>query len=121
MNKIGDKIRPTRPPKPLLQPLPLLLSKPSIPLLFPLLRLQIAKPNNYQNKSLQNHAQQNPCLHSKRKCMPPESGNVQSIQIRVIAVERIVDVFSGHLHESPSFPGILELRHSAEIEIGTRI
>ncbi len=53
--------------------------------------------------------------------MPPESGNVQAMQIRVIAVDRIVDVFSGHLPESPSFPGILELRHSAEIEIGTRI
>jgi hypothetical protein len=106
--------------QPELQPLPLLLPKPTIPQLLPLLRFQIAKPNN-QNKSLQNHAQHNPGLHSKRNCMPPESGNVQAMQIRVIAVDRIVDVFSGHLPESPSFPGILELRHSAEIEIGTRI
>jgi hypothetical protein len=53
--------------------------------------------------------------------MPPESGNVQAMQIRVIAVERIVDVISGHFLEIPSFPVILELRHSAEIEIGTRI
>jgi hypothetical protein len=52
MNKIGDKIHPTRPPKPLFHPLSIL----------PLLRFQIAKQNNYQNKSLQNHAQQNPDL-----------------------------------------------------------
>jgi hypothetical protein len=104
MNKIGDKIRPTPPPKPL-----------------PLLRLQIAKRNNYQNKSLQNHAQQNPGLHSKRYCMPPESGNIQAMQIRVMAVDRIVDVISGHFPEIPIFPLILELRQIAEIEIGTRI
>jgi len=68
MNKIGDKIRPTQPPKPLPQPLSLLL-----------LRVQIAKQNNYQNKSLQNHAQQNFNFHSKRNYMPPKSGNVQSM------------------------------------------
>ncbi len=110
MNKISDKIHPTQPPKPLLQPLPLLL-----------LRLQIAKQNNYQNKSLQNHAQQNLNFHSKRNCMPPKSRNVQAMQIFVIALERIVDVFSGNFPKSLSFLVILEPRHSAKIEIRTRI
>jgi len=53
--------------------------------------------------------------------MPPESGNIQAMQVCVITLERIIDVFSRSFPKSPSFLVILEPRHNAKIEIGTKI